>query len=74
MCSYTYIQYYCGCDYYMISDSVEFCSNRIFSGYSVDGWSNDMCEKQAVSFAGISRFYCNECSEDHTLEYQLEEQ
>ena len=73
MCSYTYIQYYCGCDYYMISDSVEFCSNRIFSGYSVDGWSNDMCEKQAVNFAGISRFYCSDCSEDHTLEYQLEE-
>ena len=73
MCSYTYIQYKCGCDYYMITDTVEFCSNRICSGYSVDGWSSDMCEKQTVDFAGISRFYCSDCIEDHTLEYQLEE-
>jgi hypothetical protein len=32
-----------------------------------------MCEKQAVDFAGISKFYCGDCIEDHTLEYQLEE-
>lgn len=73
MCSYTYVQYHCGCDYYLLSDSVEFCSNRIFSGYSVQISSNDMCERKVVDFAGISRFYCDECSEDHTLEFELEE-
>lgn len=73
MCSYTYLQFRCGCDYYMVSESIEFCNSRIFSGYSADGWSNDMCETQDVTFDGISGRYCGECSEDHTLEFQLDE-
>lgn len=57
----------------MVSESIEFCNSRIFSGYSADGWSNDMCETQDVTFDGISGRYCGECSEDHTLEFQLDE-
>jgi hypothetical protein len=74
MCSYTYLRYRCGCDYYMLWDSIEFCNSRIFSSYTADGWSNDMCETQDVTFDGISSSrYCGECSEDHTLEFQLDE-
>lgn len=72
MCGYTYSYYICGCDYYIHYDSVEFCEHRSFSGYSVDGWSSDMCDQKNVVCEGISNYYCSECSEDHTLEYALE--
>lgn len=73
MCSYTYLFYYCGHDYYILSDTIEFCSNRYLSGYSVDVWTIDMCTDKVVECYGLSKYYCNECSEDHTLEYELEE-
>jgi hypothetical protein len=70
MCSYICYRFHCGCDYFMVSDSIEFCSSRIFSGYTFDGWSNDMCEQQVIEFAGISSRYCSECSEDHFMELE----
>ncbi|KAF2715987.1 hypothetical protein K431DRAFT_324111 [Polychaeton citri CBS 116435] len=73
MCQYTYSYYYCGCDYYIWADSIEYCANRYLSGYSVDVWTIDMCNKKEMQCAGISKYYCGECSEDHTLEFQLEE-
>ncbi|EME84010.1 uncharacterized protein MYCFIDRAFT_134426 [Pseudocercospora fijiensis CIRAD86] len=73
MCSYTFLYYYCGCGWYIINDTIEFCANRSLSGYSVDVWGEDMCSRKAVTCEGLSRFYCSECSEDHTLEYELEE-
>lgn len=73
MCGYTYSTTFCGCDYYIHYDSVEFCEHRTFSGYSVDGWSSDMCDNKVVVCEGIGNFYCDECSEDHTLEYDLDE-
>lgn len=72
MCQYTYSYYYCGCDYYIWWDTVEFCSNRFLSGYSVDVSTADMCRDRVVFCDGISDYYCNECSEDHTLEYELD--
>ena len=73
MCKYTYLHYYCGHDYYILTDSLEYCDNRYISSYSVDVWTIDMCRDKKVECSGLSRFYCDECSEDHTLEYQLEE-
>lgn len=73
MCKYTYSTTYCGCEYYIHYDSVEFCEHRTFSGYSVDGWSSDMCDNKVVICEGIGDYYCDECSEDHTLEYDLDE-
>jgi hypothetical protein len=73
MCSYTFSYYICGCDYFIWTDTVEYCENRSINAFSVDIWSDDMCRDKVVECAGISRYYCGECSEDHTLEYQLEE-
>ncbi|QIW96987.1 hypothetical protein AMS68_002505 [Peltaster fructicola] len=73
MCGYVYAYYYCGCDYYIQNDTIEFCANRNLSAHSPDVWSDDMCDKKEVKCAGISNFYCRECSEDHLLEYDLDE-
>lgn len=73
MCSYTYSYYRCGCTYFIWSDTMEACWNRFLSGYSPDLWSIDMCKNMVVECNGISNYYCRDCSEDHTLEYQLEE-
>ncbi|THZ42173.1 hypothetical protein D6C87_05211 [Aureobasidium pullulans] len=62
MCTYTYSWYICNHDYYIWTDSVEVCSNRLLSGYSADAWS-----------IGFGEYYCRDCSEDYTLEYELEE-
>lgn len=73
MCGYTYSWYICNHDYFIWYDSVEICEHRFLSGYSFDAWSNDMCKNMIVTCAGFSNQYCNECSEDHTLEFELEE-
>ena len=73
MCQYTYLYYFCGHDYYILSDSLEFCGNRNLSANSIDVWAVDMCKDVVVSCEGISRYVCGECSEDHTLEYVLDE-
>ncbi|KAF2157052.1 hypothetical protein K461DRAFT_218356 [Myriangium duriaei CBS 260.36] len=73
MCSYTYSYYRCGCNYFIWSDSLEMCINRFLSSYSPDIWSTDMCKNSKVECGGISNYYCSDCSEDHTLEFQLEE-
>lgn len=73
MCSYTFSYYYCGCDYFVCYDTLEYCENRSISAHSVDIWTDDMCRDKQVTCDGISNYYCSECSEDHTLEYQLEE-
>ncbi|KAF2209011.1 hypothetical protein CERZMDRAFT_48104 [Cercospora zeae-maydis SCOH1-5] len=73
MCSYSFLYYYCGCDIFMLDDSIEYCGNRYLNGYSVEIWSADMCKDRVVTCNGRSRWYCSECSEDHTLEYELEE-
>ena len=73
MCQYTYLYYFCGHDYYICSDSAEVCANRYLSAHSADIWTIDMCKDMVVTCEGISRYYCNECSEDHTLEFELDE-
>lgn len=55
------------------ANSMEVCSSRLLSGYSYDAWSIDMCRNMTVSCGGFSNYYCNECSEDVALEYQLDE-
>jgi len=52
---------------------MEVCSARLLSGYSYDIWSIDMCKNMTVSCAGFSNYYCTDCSEDVTLEFQLDE-
>lgn len=49
------------------------CHNRLLSGYSYDAWSIDMCKNMTVSCGGFSNYYCNECSEDVALEFELDE-
>lgn len=73
MCSYTFSYYACGCDYFIWSDTMEYCSNRYLSAHSIDIFSVDMCENKVVTCDGIPGYYCDECSEDHTLEYELDE-
>ena len=73
MCSYTYSSYCCGCDYIIWWDSVEVCGNRSLSGYDVEAVDIDMCPNKVVSFEGICDWYCDECSEDYDLEYELDE-
>jgi hypothetical protein len=73
MCSYTYSWYYCNHDYYIWANSIEVCSSRLLSGYSYDAWSIDMCKNMTVSCGGFSNYYCTDCSEDVSLEYELDE-
>jgi hypothetical protein len=73
MCSYTYSWYYCNHDYYIWANSIEICPNRLLSGYSSDAWSIDMCKNMKVTCGGFSNYYCNDCSEDYSLEYELDE-
>ena len=73
MCSYSFLYYYCGCDVFMVDDSIEYCSNRSINGYSVEIWSADMCELKTIKCGGKSKYVCKECAEDYTLEYELEE-
>ncbi len=73
MCSYSFLYYYCGCDWFMVDDSIEYCSNRYLGGHSVEIWSHDMCDQKVVQCRGKSKWCCRECSEDHTLEYELDE-
>jgi hypothetical protein len=32
-----------------------------------------MCKNLQVKCEGYSDYYCQECSEDHTMEYELDE-
>ncbi|RMZ69409.1 mitochondrial carrier [Pyrenophora seminiperda CCB06] len=89
MCSYTYSWYYCNHDYYICkthgisgdchadspcrANSIEVCSSRLLSGYSYDAWSIDMCSKMKIECGGFSNYYCNDCSEDVALEFELDE-
>jgi hypothetical protein len=73
MCKYTYSWYCCNHNYYIWDSSIEICQNRLLSGYSYDAWSADMCKHVETTCAGFSSYYCSECSEDHTLEYELDE-
>ncbi|KAF2490686.1 hypothetical protein BU16DRAFT_131704 [Lophium mytilinum] len=73
MCSYTYSWYYCNHDYYIWANSVEVCPNRLLSGYSYDCWSIDMCKNSKVTCGGFSNYYCSDCSEDVSLEFELDE-
>ncbi len=73
MCSYSYSWYCCSHDTFIHSSSIETCGNRLLSGYSSDAWSADMCRDLQVECHGYSQFYCSECSEDHSLEYELDE-
>ena len=73
MCQYTYAYYFCGHGYFIYSSSLEFCANRSLSAYSLDVWAVDMCRDCIVTCNGISSSHCRECSEDHTLEFELDE-
>jgi hypothetical protein len=73
MCSYTYSFYFCGHDYFLHSNTIEVCHSRLLSGYSYDAWSIDLCKQSVVNCAGFSNYYCHDCSEDVTLEFQLDE-
>lgn len=57
----------------MLADSIEICPNRLLSGYSYDAWSIDMCPNRKVTCGGFSQYYCNSCSEDVALEFELDE-
>ena len=63
----------CGHDSFVWYDSLEFCGNRSLSAYSIDIWTVDMCKDKTVICRGLSDWYCDECVEDHTLEYELDE-
>jgi hypothetical protein len=73
MCSYTYSWYYCSHDSYIWDNSVELCASRLLSGYSYDAWSIDLCDNRKVTCDGYSLYYCEDCSEDVALEYELDE-
>ncbi|KYG40768.1 hypothetical protein M433DRAFT_97994 [Acidomyces richmondensis BFW] len=65
MCSYTYYFYLCGCDSYIWD--IEYCSNRLVNPHSIE-----MCDKP-IGRCHKSEYYCSGCSEDHTLEFELQE-
>ncbi|KAG9993834.1 WD40 repeat-like protein, partial [Aureobasidium melanogenum] len=73
MCTYTYQFYLCNHSYFIWGNSIEICTNRFLSGYSSDAWSIDMCKHHVAICKGFGNYYCPDCSEDHTLEWQLEE-
>ncbi|KER00541.1 hypothetical protein AUEXF2481DRAFT_34762 [Aureobasidium subglaciale EXF-2481] len=73
MCEYTYSWYRCNHSYYIWQDSIEICTNRFLSSYSCDAWSIDMCKEHVATCTGFIDYYCHECSEDYTLEWDLEE-
>jgi hypothetical protein len=73
MCGYTYSFYCCSHDTFIHGSSIEVCANRLLSGYSYDAWSIDMCKNITVKCEGFSSYYCHECSEDYSLEYELDE-
>lgn len=73
MCGYTYSWYYCNHDFYIWAGSIEVCPNRLLSGYSYDAWSIDMCKNLKVDCGGFSNYYCTDCSEDVSLEFELDE-
>lgn len=73
MCTYTYSWYVCNHDYYIWADSVEVCEHRFLSSYSYDAWTIDMCKRVQAICKGFGRYYCKDCSEDHQLEYELDE-
>ena len=60
-------------DYYIWAGSIDVFQSRLLSGYSYDAWSIDMCKNMKVTCGGFSNYYCSECSEDMTLEYELED-
>lgn len=55
------------------ANSLEICEHRVLSGYSYDAWSVDLCKNMKVSCGGFSNYYCTECSEDVSLEFELDE-
>ena len=57
----------------MWPETVEVCQARLLSGYSYDAWSIDMCKNIHVKCDGFGNYYCKDCSEDVTLEYQMED-
>jgi len=73
MCQYTYWYYSCGHDSFIDDETIEYCANRFLSGYSVDIYSIDMCRDKVVVCEGMADWVCVECSEDHWLEFELEE-
>ena len=73
MCSFTYWWYYCNHGTYAWEEDIEFCSNRLLSCYSYDAWCNDMCENLQVICGGFSNYYCDDCSEDIGLEFELDD-
>ncbi|KAF1983033.1 hypothetical protein K402DRAFT_396967 [Aulographum hederae CBS 113979] len=73
MCSYSYSWYICGHTYYIHYNSLEVCANRLLSSYSYDAWSIDLCKNIQVECGGFSNYYCNDCSEDVSLEFELDE-
>jgi hypothetical protein len=73
MCQYSYAFYCCGHDYFIWSDSIEYCGNRYLSAHSVDIYSIDMCKDHVAECSGIAAYYCSDCSEDHALEFELDE-
>lgn len=73
MCGYSYSWYICNHDYFIHDDTVEVCEHRFLSGYSADAWTIDMCKRVKAVCKGFAMRYCHECSEDHTLEFELDE-
>jgi len=73
MCWYTVTWYFCAHSTFINADSIETCANRTLSSHSADAWSIDMCQDLKVTDEGLSNWYCPECSEDVTLEYERED-
>lgn len=71
MCQYTYEIYRCGHGYSLIEDTIEYCSNRTLSAYSVEAWTADMCTNQSVTCSGFGDELCDECESDSDEEYIL---
>ncbi|KAF2765732.1 hypothetical protein EJ03DRAFT_318879 [Teratosphaeria nubilosa] len=73
MCRYPFTYYCCGHDSVIWSDTIEYCADRSVSAHSIDIWTTDMCSSKVVTCLGMTSYVCHECSEDYTLEFELDE-
>ena len=57
----------------LVHQKPDLFADRISCSSSVDVWTIDLCKDMVVVCDGISSHFCPECSEDHTLEFELDE-
>ena len=73
MCFFYYAYTDCGCTTTILLDEAECCINRYIDGYEGGYFYPEMCPNAVLICDGFSGYFCDECSEDWNLEYELDE-